>query len=131
MKKVMVEVASPTTIPLNSDEDAHLTFKVLLLGDSNVGKSSLIECFISEKACSRPKPPDQQNFRSHKPMTMRDTSQVTIQLCETQKSYATIEPDFSRGAVGAFVTFDLTERDSFDSLQHWVNLIKEQATQYC
>ena len=51
----MVEAASPTMIPLNSgEEDAQLTFKVLLLGDSNVGKSSLIECFLKGKACPHP-----------------------------------------------------------------------------
>ena len=38
----MVDCTSPTLKPFNADEDAHLTFKVLLLGDANVGKSSLI-----------------------------------------------------------------------------------------
>ena len=62
-------------------------------------------------------------------MTMKDTSHVSIQLCETASSAS--DACFYDGAVGAFVVFDLTNRPSFDSLQNWVNIVKEQASQYC
>ena len=43
----MVEAASPTIVPFIAQDDAQLTFKVLCLGESRVGKSSVIESFIS------------------------------------------------------------------------------------
>jgi GTPase SAR1 family protein len=47
MKKVMVEVDSSTFVSFAMpDGKAELRFKVLVLGDSRVGKSSLIQAFI-------------------------------------------------------------------------------------
>lgn len=60
---------------------------------------------------------------------MKDTSQVSIQLIETCSNFA--DASLYDGAVGAFVIFDLTNRQSFDSLQNQVNIIKEQASPYC
>lgn len=62
---------------------------------------------------------------------MKDTSQVSIQLIETITSGNFADTSFYDGAVGAFVIFDLTNRQSFDSLQNQVNIIKEQASPYC
>ena len=93
----------------------------------------MIESFITGKACMLPKM-NQQQFK-YKAMTMKDTSHVSIQLCETSASSSpsssTADSSFYDGAVGAFVVFDLTNRPSFDSLQNWVNIVKEQASQYC
>ena len=90
-----------------------------------MGKTSMIESFITGKACMLPKMNQQQQFK-YKAMTMKDTSHVSIQLCETASSAS--DACFYDGAVGAFVVFDLTNRPSFDSLQNWVNIVKEQAS---
>ena len=62
---------------------------------------------------------------------MKDMSQVNVQLCETDQSFNNVHASFCHRAVGAFIIFDLTRRSSFEVLQHWVNLVKEQASKYC
>ena len=113
----MVEAASPTIVPFIAQDDAQLTFKVLCLGESQVGKSSVIDSFISGQACQQPSSnPSQQSSSKFMPMIMKDTSEVGIELCETNLPFANVESWFCNGAVGAFVVFDLTNRTTFEAL---------------
>jgi len=60
-------------------------------------------------------------------MKMDDNQNVTLELYDGPKnaSYTAIYPTHCEGAVGAFITFDLTRRESFEHLHNWVNLVKE------
>ena len=46
----MVEVKSPSVLPLNYQSQGTPTFKVNILGDSSVGKSAIADCFAMDKA---------------------------------------------------------------------------------
>ena len=65
MKKVIVEQASPTMIMtgFTGNSEIQLNFKVLVLGDSMVGKTSIIDSFITEEPCAQPPAPPFQQTR--------------------------------------------------------------------
>ena len=119
----MVEIKSPSVVPLNyqnSQEHPTPTFKVNILGDSSVGKSSIADCFAMDKAVI-------QRTVRHKQIKMKDNSDVMVELCDAKNgvTWQSVDRSSMTSAVGAFVVFDLTERSTFESLHNWVNLLKE------
>ena len=85
MKKVIVEQASPTMIMngFTGNSEIELNFKVLVLGDSMVGKTSIIDSFITEEPCVQPPTPPFQQTRS-KQVVMRDSSSITVNLFDLE-----------------------------------------------
>jgi len=96
------------------------TFKILLLGDGAVGKTSLVQRFIHNK------------FQSGYLMTIgmepysrfetiKDT-RICLQLWDIagQDRFASMRQIFFKGSLGALVTYDLTRRQSFENLDTWI-----------
>lgn len=54
---------------------------------------------------------------------------IKIHLWDTSGSerYRSVSVGHYRDALGALLTFDITNRESFDALEYWVNEIKDQA----
>jgi GTPase SAR1 family protein len=48
-----------------------------------------------------------------------------------EKFNSELQPGHYRSAIGAFVMFDLTNRDSYVSVAKWINEIKEKASRDC
>jgi len=102
------------------------TFKILLLGDGAVGKTSLVQRFIHNK------------FSSGYLMTIGmepysrfetiDGTRVCLQLWDIagQDRFQTMRTIFFKGSLGALVTYDITRRQSFENLKTW---IKEARTE--
>lgn len=96
-----------------------LTFKVILIGDCNTGKTSIIKRYVnsiySEKYISTigvdfvVKQIKHENF------------DIKLQIWDTagQEKYKRITTSYYRGAKGAFIVFDLTDSESFNSLKKW------------
>ena len=69
------------------------TLKMVVLGDENIGKSSMIDSFVSEEPCIkrltidsvRNHPVALQKVRS-KQLTMPNAKQVNLQIHDTDKS---------------------------------------------
>lgn len=96
------------------------TFKILLLGDGAVGKTSLVQRFIHNK------------FQSGYLMTIgmepysrfetiKDT-RICLQLWDIagQDRFASMRQIFFKGSLGALVTYDITRRQSFENLDTWI-----------
>ena len=101
-------------------------FKVLLLGESDVGKSSLLERFIND------------HFSHTTPtigvdMKMRDVIvdgvRVKLQIWDTagQERFRVITRAYYAGADGVAVMYDGNQRDTFDSLPYWFDQIADNA----
>lgn len=96
------------------------TFKILLLGDGGVGKTSLVQRFIHNK------------FQSGYLMTIGmepysffaeiDGTNICLQLWDIagQDRFATMRQIFFKGSMGALVTYDITRRHSFNNLKTWI-----------
>lgn len=105
----------------------HFLFKLLLIGDSGVGKSCLLlrfadltytESFISTIGVD------------FKIRTIElDGKTVKLQIWDTagQERFRTITSSYYRGAHGIIVVYDVTEADSFSNVKQWLAEIERFA----
>jgi small GTP-binding protein len=104
------------------------TFRVVLVGDSEVGKTSIIHTYVRQSF-----DPDQKNTvgASFHTLTREINKQkIIIQIWDTagQEKYRSIGPIYYRNASAALAVFDCTVEDFTDSLTEWIVSVKRNAT---
>ena len=104
-----------------------------MIGDINVGKSSIIDAFINERPCNTQVQANPSAEIQVKTLLMADNQRVKVELWDTAGSekYDSLNSIHCRRAIGAIIVFDLQERSSFKSIPKWINLVKEQADRNC
>ena len=95
------------------------TLKLLLIGDSGVGKSCLLCRFTNNKFDISNLSTIGIDFKVR--YLVVDGSPVKLELWDTagQERFRSITNAYYRGADGIAVVFDVTNRDSFKSVQMW------------
>ncbi|XP_034542443.1 ras and EF-hand domain-containing protein homolog [Notolabrus celidotus] len=102
-------------------------FKIVLVGNSSVGKTSLLRRFCDD--CFHPGTSATVGIDySVKTITV-DSSQVALQMWDTagQERYRSITKQFFRKADGVVVMYDITAEDSFTAVRQWLTSVKESA----
>lgn len=99
--------------------------KIVLIGDCNVGKTNLISRFTRNEFNAQSQSTIGVEF-STKSITF-DGNVVKSQVWDTagQERYRSITNAYYRGAVGALVVYDITKKQSFESVQRWVQEVKD------
>ena len=110
------------------DEDC--VYKVLLLGDSTVGKT----CFLL-RYC------DNDFQESHlftigldyrlKTMTLNNGKKIKLQIWDTagQDKYRAITKNYYKGAHGIILIYDVTNYQTYENVKNWITQIKDEASQ--
>jgi small GTP-binding protein len=101
-------------------------FKVVLIGDSGVGKTSIVSCFIYQKADPNPYPTIGGAFCA-KEMYVANGKKVVLKIWDTagQERFRSITKIYYKNAYGCLCVFDLTNRASFNNLNEWINEYKD------
>eukprot|EP00301_Raphidiophrys_heterophryoidea_P019465 c4401_g1_i1.p1 GENE.c4401_g1_i1~~c4401_g1_i1.p1 ORF type:complete len:211 (+),score=41.55 c4401_g1_i1:61-633(+) len=94
--------------------------KVVLLGDAGVGKSSLVLRFVSNHFKEYSESTIGASFMS-KTIVVNDTA-IKFQIWDTagQEKYHSLAPMYYRGSAAAIVVYDITRKESFQTLKNWV-----------
>jgi Ras-related protein Rab-1A len=108
--------------------DFEYLFKVLLVGNSGVGKSCLLLRF-SEGIFS-------ENYISTIGVDFKirkldcDGTTIKLQIWDTagQDRFRTITRSYYRGSNGIILVYDITNRESFNQLQYWIKEIDTHAS---
>jgi small GTP-binding protein len=114
--------------PKNVDYD--YMCKLLLLGDSGVGKSALMMRFAEDAF--------KGTFISTVGIDFKMKTvniggkRVKIQIWDTagQERFRTITKTYYRGAQGYVLVFDITAKDSFDHVKYWLGEIKKNGNDF-
>ena len=119
------EITSPITENIKED----LKLKLVLLGDSGVGKTNLISRYISNNFDENTRATIGveffcKNFRINKKRTIK----VEIWDTAGQERYKAITSVYYKGAKGAFIVYDITSRKTFENIDKWIGEIKERTT---
>ena len=110
-----------------SGEDYEYIFKVLLLGNSNVGKSSLFLRFVDDIWNDTFVPTIGVDFKI-KTFNI-DEKKIKMQIWDTagQERFKNIIASYYRGAHGILLIYDVTDKDSFKNLSNWIIEIEKNA----
>ncbi|XP_031487995.1 ras-related protein RABA4d [Nymphaea colorata] len=102
-------------------------FKVVLIGDSAVGKSQLLARFARNEFSLDSKATIGVEFQT-RTLTI-DHKTVKAQIWDTagQERYRAVTSAYYRGAVGAMLVYDMTKRQSFDHVARWLEELRGHA----
>jgi small GTP-binding protein len=101
-------------------EDPDFLLKIVLIGESGVGKTNLLSRFLNNQFCADSKSTIGVEFGT---MLMSiEGKRVHAQIWDTagQERYRAITSAYYRGAVGAMLVYDLTSALSFQALGRWL-----------
>jgi len=101
-------------------------FKLVLLGESAVGKSSLVLRFVKGQFLEYQESTIGAAFLTQT-VCLNDTT-VKFEIWDTagQERYHSLAPMYYRGAHAAIVVYDITSTDSFDRAKNWVKELQRQ-----
>ena len=111
---------------MNPDYD--YLFKILLIGNSGVGKSSLLLRFSDDTFTGNFMPTIGVDFKIR---TLEvDGKTIKLQIWDTagQERFKTITSSYYKGAHGIIVVYDVTDKESFKNIDTWMNEIEKHAS---
>ena len=110
------------------NDDYEFIFKVLLLGNSNVGKSSLFLRFVDDIWNDTFVPTIGVDFKI-KTFDI-DEKRIKMQIWDTagQERFKNIIASYYRGAHGILLIYDVTDKDSFKNLSNWLIEIEKNSS---
>jgi small GTP-binding protein len=103
--------------------DARKVFKLLVIGDSSVGKTSLLARLRGEEPAQEHTATIGVDFFNHH--TSVNGKNVTLQVWDTagQERFMSITATFFRGAQGVLLVYDVTRRESFENIHKWMQCV--------
>ena len=109
-------------------EEGATNCKVVLIGESGVGKTSIIARYTQNSFKSQQLPTTGANFVSKIIILEDENKSIKFELWDTagQERYRALAKVFYKNAAVCVLVYDITRKSSFDELKNfWVNEIKE------
>ena len=109
------------------DDNYELMVKVVIVGDSGVGKTNIMSKYLKNEFHEDSKATVGVEFGS-KQFNIQG-HQVKAQIWDTagQERYKAITSAYYKGAKGAFIVYDISRKNTFDSISRWVSDITATA----
>ena len=104
-----------------------ISCKVLILGESKVGKSSILSRFTEKHFTENLPPTLGIDYKIAKMVV--DKTDIKLQIWDTagQERFRTITSSYYRGAHGIIVVYDVTDPESFNNVKQWLHEIDRYA----
>ncbi|XP_061345742.1 ras-related protein RABE1c-like [Gastrolobium bilobum] len=117
-----------TPPPSRARADYDYLIKLLLIGDSGVGKSCLLLRFTDDSFNTSFITTIGIDFKIR--TVALDGKRAKLQIWDTagQERFKTITTAYYRGAMGILLVYDITDESSFDNIRNWFRNIEEHAS---
>ncbi|CAA0833590.1 Ras-related protein RABA2a [Striga hermonthica] len=109
------------------DEEYDYLFKVVLIGDSGVGKSNLLSRFTRNEFCLESKSTIGVEFATRTLQVEGRTIKAQIWDTAGQERYRAITSAYYRGALGALLVYDVTKPTTFENVNRWLKELRDHA----
>lgn len=114
---------------ISNKEEVDFIFKILLLGDSSVGKTCFLKRFIDGTF--------QEVYMSTISLDYKiklinvDDLKIKIQLWDipVQNRFMSITKNYFKGTNGIILIYDVTNRNTFENIKTWMEQIEESKTE--
>lgn len=113
------EIVGSKLLASRFDEPQQWIFKYTLIGDSGVGKTSLVNRFVDGVFPIDFRPTIGLNIMTHKYQLMQNLVQLNIYDIGSQKVFARVRKTYYIGTKAALFVFDLSDRETFNHLPEW------------
>ncbi|XP_053623840.1 ras-related protein Rab-21 [Plodia interpunctella] len=100
-------------------------FKVVLLGEGCVGKTSLLLRYIEDKFNDKHLTTLQATFLNKKLNINGKRINLSIWDTAGQEKFHALGPIYYRNSNGAILVYDITDEDSFGKVKNWVKELKK------
>ncbi|KAL2260969.1 hypothetical protein VTK26DRAFT_4891 [Humicola hyalothermophila] len=110
-----------------ANDEYDFLFKVVLIGDSGVGKSNLLSRFTRNEFNLDSKSTIGVEFATRS--IQIDNKTIKAQIWDTagQERYRAITSAYYRGAVGALLVYDISKSLSFENVTRWLKELRDHA----
>uniref|UniRef100_A0A7S1M4V2 Uncharacterized protein n=1 Tax=Neobodo designis TaxID=312471 RepID=A0A7S1M4V2_NEODS len=104
-----------------------VTAKIVLLGETAVGKSSVAARFVRDEFAQNHESTIGAAFLSH--TVQLNEGLVKLEIWDTagQESFRSITRSYYRGATGTLLVFDVTRRETFEHVASWLHDAQEHS----
>ncbi|CAB1454248.1 unnamed protein product [Pleuronectes platessa] len=111
----------------NRDDEYDFLFKVVLIGDSGVGKSNLLSRFTRNEFNLESKSTIGVEFATRSIQV--DSKTIKAQIWDTagQERYRAITSAYYRGAVGALLVYDIAKHLTYENVERWLKELRDHA----
>ena len=109
-------------------EEGAIICKVVLIGESGVGKTSIINRFTSNTFRSQQLPTTAANFVTKLVIMEDENKSIKFEIWDTagQEKYRSLAKVFYKNAAVCILVYDITRKSSFEEIKKfWVNEIKQ------
>lgn len=105
---------------MGDDGTYDFLFKLILIGDAGIGKSCLLHQFLEGRFFPDCAHTIGVEFGSR--IISLNGKRIKLQIWDTagQERYRSVTRSYYRGAMGALVLYDVTNRESYDHLPTWI-----------
>ncbi|KAI8882967.1 rab11 protein [Backusella circina FSU 941] len=112
---------------MSRDDDYDYLFKVVLIGDSGVGKTNLLGRFTRNEFNLESKSTIGVEFATRSIQV--DNKVIKAQIWDTagQERYRAITSAYYRGAVGALLVYDISKHSTYESVGRWLKELRDHA----
>ena len=118
---LVINVVNDNTIKEN------YKLKILVVGESGVGKTNLIRRFANDEFNQDTKATVGVEFLCKTYKINQDIIKMDIWDTAGQERYRSITSAYYKGSKGVLIVYDITSKNSFDKIEKWLSEVKEKA----
>ena len=116
----------------SENEKSISTFKIIIIGDQSVGKTSILSrftdnTFSKEYQCTISVENKCKNLR----IDENNTAQLQLWDTAGEEKFRTVTKTYYHDSHGALITYSIDDRESFNKLESWIKDLKEVAPDDC
>ena len=112
------------------EEDYDEKIKLMIIGDSEVGKTSLLKKYIQNEFCENLLNTIGIDFQV-KYLNINN-KKIKLQIWDTagEERYRIVAKTYFNSSDGFIIVYDITKRDSFTNINNWIEQINDTAPNY-
>jgi Ras-related protein Rab-11A len=109
---------------MDQPTDYDMIFKIVIIGDSGVGKSNLLSRYLKNEFSLDTKSTVGVEFATQR--LEIQNFKVKVQIWDTagQERYKSITNAYYKGAKGALLVYDITKKETFENIDKWIFELK-------
>ena len=114
---------------MGEEENYDLIFKLVLIGDSGVGKTNILSRYISNEFSLATQSTVGVEFGSK--IIKKNDKLIKLQIWDTagQERYKSITSAYYKGSKGALVVYDISRNATFENVDKWIGELKANGSE--